>query len=96
VHQVHAGILTDYGADVFGVGWVYVPIRIGRTIFGRRFSMDAPGAAVIVCVASVAWELAERVHLIPGTYDPYDIVAYAVAATLCWSVDRIRPLTCRG
>jgi hypothetical protein len=90
--RVHGGIVTDYGADLFGVAWVYALTRTGRTIVQRGRPTSAAGAALVVFGLSVAWELGQRMRLIPGTYDRYDILTYAIAALLCWLVDVRAPL----
>jgi hypothetical protein len=91
MYHVHGGLLTDYGADVFGTAWLYAMIRLGRTIFQRGRTTDAPTAAVIVFVLCVVSELGQRVHLVPGHFDPYDIVAYCVTVTACVGLDRRFP-----
>ena len=39
--RVRGGVITDYGADVFGTAWLYAMFRQGRTIFQRGSTMSA-------------------------------------------------------
>ena len=78
--RIRLGPITSYGADVFMPAWLYVVAVQGKTLF--RFFGLGPGrpAAVagVVFGSCVAWEMGQRIHCIPGVYDPLDIVAYAV------------------
>ena len=46
--HVRAGILTNYGADVFVYGVVLRMFRQGRTIFGRGRAMSAVATAAFI------------------------------------------------
>ncbi|HEY3442890.1 MAG TPA: hypothetical protein VGK29_19175 [Paludibaculum sp.] len=37
---------------------------------------------------STAWEVAQRLHWIPGTFDPCDLLAYAIGVTVPLLIDR--------
>ena len=89
--HVHGGLLTDYGADVFGTAWLYAMTRQGRTIFQRGRTVPAWSAAVIVFVLCTASEFGQKWHLVPGHFDPLDIAAYAIAVVVSWFLDRLWP-----
>src|SRR5262249_45933813 len=91
MYHVRGGILTNYGADVFGTAWLYAMTRLGRTVIQRGRTAGAGISAGIVFLLCAVSELGQRVHLVPGHYDPYDIVAYAVTAGTCWVIDRVVP-----
>jgi hypothetical protein len=93
MYRVRGGVVTDYGADVFGTAWVYATIRLGRSVIQRGRTTSAERAASVVFVLCVLWELGQRAHLAPGRYDPYDIVTYAATAVACWLIDRLAPFT---
>jgi hypothetical protein len=91
MYHVRGGILTDYGADAFGAAWVYASVRLGGTIIQRGRAAGAARSACMVFVLCLAWEIGQRAHLVPGRYDPYDIVTYAVSVVACWGIDRLIP-----
>jgi len=87
MYRVRGGLLTDYGADVFGTAWLYAMTRSGRTILQHGRTVGAGNAATIVFVLCVVSEFGQKVHLVPGRYDPYDRVAYATCLFTCWLID---------
>jgi len=91
MRHVHGGVVTDYGADVFGTAWVYATTRMGGTVLQRGRAAGAGRAAVVVFLLCLAWELGQRAHLVPGRFDPYDLLAYAGTVALCWAIDRRLP-----
>jgi hypothetical protein len=91
MYHVRGGMFTDYGADAFGTAWVYATIRLGGTIIQRGRPATAARSAWIVFLLCVGWELGQKMHLVPGYYDPYDIVTYAAALVTCWAIDRLAP-----
>lgn len=93
MYHVRGGIVTNYGADVFGTAWAYATTRLGRTVVRRGRTTSAERAAALAFVLCVLWELGQRAHLVPGRYDPYDIVTYAATALTCWVIDRLAPFT---
>ena len=85
--HVHGGLLTDYGADVFGTAWLYAPFRFGQAI-GLRGRVLSPSVTAAVVFAGCALsEIAQRLRLLPGRYDPYDLVAFGATVLLCWLLD---------
>jgi len=91
MYHVRGGLLTDYGADAFGAAWVYASVRLGGTIIQRGRAAGAARSALIVFLLCLAWEAGQRMHLVPGRYDPYDIVTYAISVMACWGIDRLIP-----
>ena len=69
--------------------------RSPETRAGRVFQTAAIGTAArsacMVFVLCLAWEIGQRAHLVPGRYDPYDVVTYAVSVVACWGIDRLIP-----
>lgn len=92
MYRVHGGLLTDYGADVFGTAWLYAMAREGRTIVQRGRTMGAWSAAAIIFVLCAASEAGQRLHLVPGRFDPYDLAAYGVSVVVCAVIDGWVPL----
>ncbi len=89
----HPGWLTSYGADVLGTAWIWWGWR--RTVFARA---RAPAEATVVTVLllGVVWEWCQRFDLsgtilsgTQGTFDPWDIVAYAVTLAGCYALERL-------
>jgi hypothetical protein len=42
----------------------------------------------VVLFGCVASEFLQRRHVIPGVFDPADLVAYAVSVLVCYGIDR--------
>ena len=91
MYRVHGGLLTDYGADLFGAAWLYAMTRLGRTIVQRGRTLDAGRTGIAIFALCALSELGQRVHLVPGRYDPWDIVTYALAILACWAVEWASP-----
>ena len=90
--HVRAGVLTNYGADVFGTAWLYAIFRQGKALYPRRVLSPELTSAIVFIGCAVS-ELGQRWRFVPGTFDPMDLVAYGVAVAICWFVDRrIAPL----
>ena len=90
--RIDAGWLTRYGGDVFGTAMFWWMIR--RTIFAG-FWLGAEIAAASLLVACFAWEFCQRLDLsgsvlgiTKGTYDPLDLVAYALTLGFLYAIDR--------
>lgn len=88
MYRVHAGILTDYGADLFGTAWLYAMVRMGRTVVRRGWILRPEVAAAFVFAGCAASEFGQRWHLVPGRFDPYDLVTYALTVLVCAALDR--------
>jgi len=96
MYHIRGGLLTNYGADVFGTAWLYAMTRLGRTIIQRGRTTGATSAAAIVFALCALSELGQRMHLVPGRFDPYDIVAYGLSVAACWAIDRRFPFVESG
>ena len=89
--HIHGGLLTDYGADAFGTAWVYATMRLGRSVIQRGRPASARYSAIVVFLLCLTWELGQRAHVVPGRFDPFDIMTYAVTLGMCWAIDRRSP-----
>lgn len=88
--RVHLGVITDYGADVFCPALLFVLTRQGKSLL-RYIGLRQDRPVVIaagVFGLSAAWEVAQRLHWIPGTFDPCDLLAYAIGVTVPFLTDR--------
>jgi len=90
---VEAGWLTSYGADCLGTAWVWWWLR--RTLFVRA-PWPTQTTALAVLAAGVAWKVNQRYDLsgtqlagTKGTYDPFDLVAYAATLAGCYSLEQV-------
>ena len=86
--HVRAGILTNYGADVFGTAWLYDMFRQGRTIFGRGRAMSAVATAAFVFIGCAGSEFAQALDLVSGVFDPLDLLAFALSVIACYMLDQ--------
>jgi hypothetical protein len=86
--HVRGGFVTDYGADVLGTAWFYAMLRQGSTVLqrGRRLSPEVTAALVLLgCVGS---EFGQQWRMVPGVFDPLDLLAYGVSVLVCYGIDR--------
>lgn len=95
--RARAGFLTNYLADLLFPPWFYIALRRlappkGTAQFLTRwFGRSPERAALSILAVGIASELAQRYWPrgpIAGTYDPWDIVAYALDLGICYSWDR--------
>lgn len=86
--RVRGGLLTEYGADVFGTAWLYGMFRQGRTVFQRGRGMGAGATAAFVFAGCAGSEIAQAFHIWPGTFDPLDLAAFALSVAACYLLDR--------
>lgn len=92
MYRVHGGLLTDYGADLFGTAWLYAMTRLGRTVIQRGRPLGALPTGVLIFLLCTASEFGQRLHVVPGHFDPFDILTYALAIAACWLFDRAAPM----
>lgn len=93
------GFLTNHGADIAVPAWMYIIARSPdhprrRTFLRRTLGRTPEFAAVALFVASTATEISQRYWprgLFAGTYDPWDIVAFASGLAVCYVLDRRTP-----
>lgn len=89
MYRVRGGIITNYGADLFGTAWLYAMFRQGKALGQRGRVLRPEMAALLVFVGCAGSEFAQKFHLIPGTYDPLDLLAYAFSVVVCYGIDRL-------
>jgi hypothetical protein len=86
--HIRGGFVTNYGADLVGTAWLYAMFRQGRTLIRPGYIMAPGTTAAFVFVACAASEFAQRLQLIPGIFDPLDLLAYAASVLACYGLDR--------
>lgn len=78
--HINAGLLTAQGADVVAPALLYVITRDGKSLL--RFVGLRPDRSWLVgggiFLLSAGWEFCQRAAIIPGIFDPADLVAYAL------------------
>jgi hypothetical protein len=89
---ISGGWLTSYGGDIFGPAVFWWGFR--RTMFAKT-RRGAEIAALFVLVACFVWEFCQRYDLsgtplsiTQGTYDPLDLVCYALTIGVCYAVEK--------
>jgi len=88
--RIHGGIVTSYGADLFGTAWIYTALRLrARRTLPWRWLASSSIVAVVTMVGGIASEFAQRANLLAGTYDPLDIVTFALALLACVVLERV-------
>jgi hypothetical protein len=97
--RVRAGFLTNYLADITFPPWYYIVVRglasrDGRGLRALRWFGGSPArTALAIFGVGVASELAQGAwagRVIAGTYDPWDIVAYALGLACTYVCDPLR------
>lgn len=95
--RVQAGFLSSYLADLLFPPWFYIlvrglaPQRPKTSVLMAWFGHSAERAAISIFLVGVVSELSSRYWprgIFPGTYDPWDIVAYAVGLGVCYSCEQ--------
>ncbi len=89
-------VLRAYGADVALPAWMYIMLRSlegprRRQVFHRLFGSTPEQAVALLFIGSTATELMQRFFpggLVPGTYDAFDIVAYAAGLAAVYGLDK--------
>jgi hypothetical protein len=88
MYRVNAGLLTNYGADLFAPPYLYAMLRDGRLRLGSftAFSVVLGGCCL--------WEWMQRFDLsgtpfaiTRGSFDPLDLVAYFVGLLAIYLAD---------
>ena len=85
---VNAGFVTNYGADLFGTAWLYCLCRLGKSWLQRGHKPSAEATAIIIFVLCTASEVGQRLRVVPGIFDPFDILAYGLSVLACYLFDR--------
>jgi hypothetical protein len=92
--HVHGGFLTNYLADLTFPLWYYIVIR-GQTTTGKKtpfllrwFGVSAGRAAISILLSGVIYEIGQLYKIIPGTFDLWDIAAYAAGLLVCYACEK--------
>src|SRR5262245_7799333 len=97
MNRVRGGFLTNYLADILFPPWYYIVARGLASRQGkgppllRWFGHSPERAAVSIYLVGVVSELSQiwwPRGLFAGTFDPLDLVAYAVGLILCYACDK--------
>ena len=95
---VHAGAITNYGADLFGPIPLYAAFRTNGTVLRRFMKRPLPPAAsaAVVLAGCIAWEFCQLYDLrgtplaiTIGTFDPLDILAYVAGVGIAFALDEL-------
>ncbi|HEX9564697.1 MAG TPA: hypothetical protein VF981_12025 [Gemmatimonadaceae bacterium] len=96
IQEIPAGFLSNYAADLTCPAWLYIGLRglhgSRPNALGRFFAATPERAALVLFGGSAATELSQfrwPHGAFSGTYDPYDIVAYAIGIGICYVAERI-------
>lgn len=98
--RYNGGFLTNYLSDLTFPAWFYIHIRGLRTetrdlpntyFFKQWFGQTPERASLSIFLVGVVTEFKTLIWptgIITGTYDTYDIVAYAVGLLICYLTDK--------
>jgi hypothetical protein len=98
--RYNGGFLTNYLSDLTFPPYFYIHLRGLRTetrdlpntfFFKQWFGRTPERAAISIFLVGFVTELKTMVWpegIITGTYDPYDVVAYAVGLVICYAIDK--------
>lgn len=96
IQRIQAGFLSSYAADVTCPAWLYVSLRglhgASPNALGRLFASTPERAALVLFGGSTLTELSQiwwPHGFFGGTYDPYDILAYAVGVGACYGCEKL-------
>jgi len=95
--RIPAGFLSNHAADLACPAWLYIGIRglVGprrRSALGRYFGATPERAALVLFGGSTLTEFSQiwwPKGLFAGTYDPYDIMAYAIGVGACYAFEKV-------
>ncbi len=97
MYRIRAGFLSNYAADLTCPAWLYLGIRglhgaRGPSRFGQVFGATPERAALVIFAGSALTEISQiwwPHGFFRGTYDPYDIVAYAAGVGIPYIVEKV-------
>jgi len=103
MNHFHAGLITNYMADLTFPAWFYIFIR-GLTknkrilprllLVGDWFGRSPERASISIFVVGIISELKTFFWphgILTGTFDPLDILAYAAGLAACYFFDKMTP-----
>lgn len=93
--RIPAGFLSNHAADLACPAWLYIMLRglhgARPTGFQRFFGATPERAALVLFGGSTLTELSQiwwPHGFFAGTYDGYDIVAYAIGVGACYGFEK--------
>jgi hypothetical protein len=91
--RVRAGLLSSYLSDITFPPWFYILLRErvpgkGVTTWIRWIGSTPGRAASAIFLVGLVSEMGQLYGFPTGTYDPWDIAAYAVGLLVCYGIDR--------
>lgn len=94
--HVHLFFLTTHAADLSGPAFLYILARrsfvTGRARFPNSLVGRSPElAGAVFFLGSLGTEISQKYYphgLFPGTYDPWDIAAYAAGVGICYLIEK--------
>jgi hypothetical protein len=95
--RMHVPFLTTHAADIFCPAFLYIQLRKfwqqeSPALMGRFFGRTPELAAAVLFLGSAATEISQKYYphgFFPGTYDPWDIGAYALGIGGCYLLEKI-------
>ena len=93
---LNGGFITNYGADFLAPPILYFSFREGyhRPRSGRVWRLGPVASLLTVLGGCTTWEWSQRfdfsgtpLAITAGTFDPFDLLAYAVGLLACYYVD---------
>lgn len=95
--ETAAGFATNHLADLVGPGWLYIGFRglaepEKRNRLGRTLGATPERAATILFIGSSVTEIAQiywPTGVFAGTFDPLDIVAFAIGILPLYVADKV-------
>ena len=102
MNNLRVGLLTNYGADLTIPAWLYIATRSlhnpeKRTLLNRYIGRSPAIAAIVLFFASTLTEVSQYFApngIFSGTFDYYDILAYAIGIGICYYLDKRFTPTC--
>jgi hypothetical protein len=85
--RIRGGFLTNYAADLFQPAWLYIVLREQRRWVGRSPETTGSlvlGGAVLTELSQFFWPNG----VLRGTFDPWDLLAYAIGVGVCYAVEK--------
>ena len=96
IERIPAGFLSSYAADLGCPAWLYITMRglhgARPNALGRFFAATPERAVLVLFGGSTLTELSQiwwPHGFFAGTFDPLDIVAYAVGVGVCYVFERV-------
>lgn len=97
MQRVHVAFVTTYLADVVLPAWLYIGVRgldgwqRNRTLSLGPVARSPEAAGGLLFVGATATELSQAYwpsKMFRGTFDPFDILAFAAGIGICYLVDK--------